>query len=108
LPNRESLVGMMLIVGAGSLGLFPCYYSFTQELSTEHQGKVTGLLGFCAWATSPLHELLGWIIDVTKSYDFVIATAGVWPMLGAAALWFLWDSPGEKRESVVEPIGLGR
>jgi MFS transporter, ACS family, hexuronate transporter len=96
LPNKSALMAMMLFVGAGSLGLFPCYYSFSQELSFEHQGKVTGLLGLCAWATSPLHQLLGWVIDVTKSYDFVIATAGVWPLLGAAALWFLWDSPAEK------------
>jgi ACS family hexuronate transporter-like MFS transporter len=94
LPNKSALMAMMLLVGAGSLGLFPCYYSFSQELSVEHQGKVTGLLGFCAWATSPLHQLLGWVIDVTKSYDFVIATAGIWPLLGAAALWFLWDTPG--------------
>ncbi|MFN8706962.1 MAG: MFS transporter, partial [Planctomyces sp.] len=38
LPLGWSLYGTLLIVAAGSLGLFPCYYSYSQETSEEHMG----------------------------------------------------------------------
>lgn len=91
LPAGWPLLGVLLLAGSGSLGLFPCYYSFSQELSVKHQGKVTGLLGTFAWAmTSPLHSFFGWVIDQTKSYDAGMALAGLCPLAGAAALLFLW------------------
>ncbi len=94
LPAGWGLSAVLLLVGCGSLGLFPCYYTFSQELSVEHQGKVTGLLGAIAWGTtSPLHSFFGWIIDTTGSYDGGMIAAGACPLIGAAALCLLWDSP---------------
>lgn len=94
LPSGWPLLTVLLVVGLGSLGLFPCYYSFSQELSVEHQGKVSGVLGAFAWVTvSPLHWLFGKIIDQTGSYDAGMALSGICPLLGVLFLAFLWDKP---------------
>ena len=95
LPHGGLLLAVLLIVGAGTLGLFPCYYSFTQELSSPNLGKVTGILAFLGWiASSPVHRFFGSYVDRTKSFDFGIALVGLAPLLGLAAMLVLW--PREK------------
>lgn len=90
-PAGPLLLGLLLLVAAGSLGLFPCYYSFTQELSTRHMGKVTGLLGAWAWAvSSPLQPVFGREVDRTGSYDLGIALVGWPPMLALVVMLLLW------------------
>jgi len=85
------LLAVLLFIGAGALALFPCYYSFVQELSSDHVGRLTGLLSMWVWAvTSPLHSLFGWIADTTKSYDLGLVIAGLAPWLGVLAMRFLW------------------
>lgn len=86
----------LYLAGAGLLALFPCFYSFAQDLSTKNMGKVSGLLGTIAWiTTSPLHSYFGHQIDATKSYDTVLASAGVPALIAVAALFLLWgrDEP---------------
>jgi MFS transporter, ACS family, hexuronate transporter len=91
LPSGPLLVGLLLVVAAASLGLFPNYYSFAQEPSRTHQGKVSGGLGTIAWlVSSRMQKLVGHNIDVTKSYATGIMMAGLVPMLGLAALVLLW------------------
>jgi ACS family hexuronate transporter-like MFS transporter len=87
------------VIGAGALALFPCYYSFVQELSAHHLGRLTGLLSMWVWAvTSPLHNLFGWIADTTKSYDAGLVIAGLAPWLGVLAMRWLWGRvPGKRR-----------
>ncbi|MBI2949935.1 MAG: MFS transporter [Verrucomicrobia bacterium] len=93
LPRGWLLLGVLLVVGAGALGLFPCYYSFTQELSTRHQGKVTGLLGTVAWATSsPAQRFFGRLVDQTGSFDAGLALAGWLPLIALVFLWLFWES----------------
>ncbi|MBK8093336.1 MAG: MFS transporter [Verrucomicrobiaceae bacterium] len=88
------LLGVLLIIGAGALALFPCYYSFVQELSPLHVGQVTGLLSMWVWAvTSPLHKFFGWIADKTGSYDEGLVIAGIAPWIGVIAMRFFWDLP---------------
>jgi MFS transporter, ACS family, hexuronate transporter len=89
------LLAVLLLIGAGALALFPCYYSFVQELSSDHVGRLTGLLSMWVWAvTSPLHSLFGWIADTTKSYDIGLVIAGLAPWLGVLAMRFLWRKAG--------------
>lgn len=91
LDRGWGLLGVLLIIGAGALALFPCYYSFVQELSAHHVGRLTGLLSMWVWAvTSPLHQLFGWIADTTKSYDQGLVIAGLAPWLGVIAMRWLW------------------
>ncbi len=85
------LLGLLLLIGAGALALFPCYYSFVQELSPDHVGRLTGILSMGVWAvTSPLHSLFGMVVDHTKSYDTGLVIAGLAPWLGVVAMKFLW------------------
>jgi ACS family hexuronate transporter-like MFS transporter len=92
LPAGWPLLGVLLVVGCGSLGLFPCYYSFSQDLSAKHQGKITGILGASAWvAVSLLHSFYGSKIDASGSYDTGMMLAGLCPLGGTAALLLLWN-----------------
>jgi ACS family hexuronate transporter-like MFS transporter len=92
LPQGWLLLGVLLIIGGGALALFPCYYSFVQEVSATHVGRVTGLLSMWVWAvTSPLHTLFGWIADQTGSYDKGLVIAGLAPWLGVIAMKLLWN-----------------
>jgi ACS family hexuronate transporter-like MFS transporter len=91
LPKGWPLLGLLLLVGAGALGVFPIYHAFTQELSSQHQGKVTGLASVAAWAFSPpAQKFFGRLIDQTGSFDLGLAIAGWLPLVGFLAFWFLW------------------
>lgn len=91
------LLAVLLLIGAGALALFPCYYSFVQELSDRHVGRLTGLLSMWVWAvTSPLHSAFGWLADRTKTYDTGLLIAGLAPWIGVIAMRLLWrknDTP---------------
>lgn len=94
LPKGGLLLAVLLLVGAGALGVFPVYHALTQELSPLHQGKVTGLAGVAAWAfSSPGQTLFGWIIDRTGSFDAGLAVAGALPLAAFLALWLFWEDP---------------
>ena len=85
------LLGVLLVIGAGALALFPCYYSFVQELSDQHVGRLTGLLSMWVWAvTSPMHSFFGMVADRTKSFDTGLVIAGLAPWIGVLAMKLLW------------------
>jgi ACS family hexuronate transporter-like MFS transporter len=91
IPGTWAVVGLLLLIGFGSLGVFPCYYSFSQDLTTRHQGKVTGLLGTCCWlAMFAWQPLIGFTVDRTGSYVIPFMISGMLPMLGWLALVLLW------------------
>ncbi len=85
------LLAVLLCIGAGALALFPCYYSFVQEISSSHVGRLTGLLSMWVWAiTSPLHSFFGMLVDRTKSYDAGLVLAGLAPWIGVIAMKLFW------------------
>src|SRR5262249_53124411 len=91
LPPGPLLLGVLLTVGFGALGLFPNYYSFSQDLTMRHQGKLTGALGCTTWlAMALLHELVGDSIKRTGSCSQGVALAGLVPLLGLVALLGFW------------------
>ena len=88
------LLGVLLVIGFGALGLFPNYYSFSQELTFRHQGKVTGMLGCACWlAMATLQWLVGKSVDETGSYAIGLGVAGVTPLIALAALLLFWKQP---------------
>jgi MFS transporter, ACS family, aldohexuronate transporter len=90
------LLVLLLIAGAGALGVFPIYHSFTQDLSHHHQGKVTGIAGVAAWALSPIAQrLFGRHVDETQSFDQGLAVAGCLPIIAFFLLITAW--PRTKR-----------
>jgi ACS family hexuronate transporter-like MFS transporter len=99
LPHGWPLLGILLLVAAGTLGVFPCYYSFTQELSTTNMGKLTGVLSFLGWMSSPVHKYFGRLIDQTKSFDLGIALVGWAPLAGLVIFLLLWP----KHETLPAP-----
>jgi len=101
LPAGYALLGVLLVIGFGALGLFPIYYSFSQELTVRHQGKLTGALGCINWlAMYLLHEVVGESIKQTGSYAQGMALAGFAPLVGVAALFLLWGKTPVKAESL--------
>ncbi len=96
LPRGPLLLVVLMLIGAGLLGLFPCYYAFAQELSKQHPGKVMGMLGTIAWiAAAPAHEIFGKYLDESGSFSTGMAIAGVLPLGAAAVLWLFWGKDEE-------------
>lgn len=92
LPKGFLLLGTLLIIGAATLGLFPCYYSFSQELNSKHIGKASGVLSAIGWLVSaPTHKWFGRLADQSKSYDLGIMLVGLAPLIGVLAMWLLWS-----------------
>jgi len=90
LDRGPVLLALLLVIAMGALGLYPPYYSFSQDLTVRHQGKVSGTLGFSTWVASALMQpLVGkWLDYSGKNYTPVVAVAGLFPLFGLAALLF--------------------
>jgi ACS family hexuronate transporter-like MFS transporter len=126
------LIGILLVLGFASLGVFPNYYTFTQELSVKHQGKVTGALGFICWAGMfVLHWFVGWSVETSKAryfaealeqglndhdaklqaywqaYQPVVALIGVAPLLAILAVMLLWNVGQSKTGSAATSAADG-
>jgi MFS transporter, ACS family, hexuronate transporter len=86
-------LAVLLLVGAGSLGMFPIYYSLSQELSTRSQGRITGSLSAITWlVTAAMHEVIGRVIDHTHSHTTIMTAVALLPFAGWLTLWHVWDS----------------
>jgi ACS family hexuronate transporter-like MFS transporter len=98
LPPGPLLLALLLLIGFATLGLFPAYYSFSQELTVRHQGKLTGALGCICWMSMALmQEVVGIVVGRTGSYREGVAAAGLLPLLGVAALVLLWGQTPQPR-----------
>ncbi len=91
------LLAMLLAAGAGALGVFPIYHAFTQDISAEHQGKITGIAGVAAWILpAKAQQLFGALADHLGSFDRGLALAACLPLLAVAPLWFFWNDTPSK------------
>jgi ACS family hexuronate transporter-like MFS transporter len=97
LPKGPALLVVLLVIGFATLGLFPNYYSFTQELTARHQGRLTGTLGCINWlAVAGVQALVGVLVEKTGSHTVGMLIAGTAPLAGALALLLLWKEPAPK------------
>lgn len=94
-PNGRGLTVVVLLFAFASLGLFPTYYAFSQEISGKHQGKVSGTLGLCAHMSLSLvvYPVEGLLVKETGSYDLILGAAGVFPLLALGFMWWVWPAP---------------
>jgi ACS family hexuronate transporter-like MFS transporter len=92
LGRGPALVTLLLMVAFGSLGLFPIYYSFTQELSAVHQGKVTGSLSFLIWMSMAAFQSGAGRLIEWNGYVHMLMVVGVLPLVGLAVLLALWPT----------------
>lgn len=98
LPAGPGMLAVLLLIAAGALGLFPIYYSLTQELSSRHQGKVTGSLGCVAWLSSALmHSQVGRWVDRTGTYTPVLFASGLLPLAAFVLLLLFWGNAPKQR-----------
>ena len=111
LPAGRTLEMFLLLLGFGSLGVFPIYYSQCQEFPARWQGRVSGILGSLTWVTVFMLQIaMGTWVSSTKAsflaselavglepaeaaraaaahaYTLGFALAGLPPLLGFAAL----------------------
>ena len=91
LPKGWLLLGVLLIIAGASLGVFPIAYAYKQDISREHMGKITGLVGAAAWLTSsPMQKVFGWLRDTTGNFQIGLAVVGWLPLIALALLAFYW------------------
>ena len=91
LPRGPMLFGVLGLMAAGSLGVFPLYHAFTQDLPGSRQGMVTGMAGVAGWMTPAMaHEGLGRLKMMTGSYDAGLAVAGLLPCVALGLLAWAW------------------
>lgn len=101
LGKGAPLLVVLSLVAAGTLGVFPLYHAFTQDLPGEHQGKITGIAGVAGWVVPALAQrLFGMLADRTGSFDAGLAVAGLLPFVALGLLVSLWKSPVAPRGTV--------
>jgi ACS family hexuronate transporter-like MFS transporter len=84
-------VALIVVAGAGILGLHPIYYALGQELPARHMAFLSGLLAAAAWfVVGAVQEAMGAHIKATGSYDTGFFIAGLAPLAGLVALLVLW------------------
>jgi ACS family hexuronate transporter-like MFS transporter len=84
-------VVLIILAGAGILGLHPCYYALAQELPTRHMAFLSGLLAAAGWfVVGEVQKAMGQHIQTTGSYAVGFVLAGLAPVAGLLALLLLW------------------
>jgi ACS family hexuronate transporter-like MFS transporter len=92
----------LVLMGAGSLGAHPQYYSLAQELPPRHMGVLSGILSASSWvAVGRMQGAMGDYIKQTGSYDLPLIVTGLAPLAGVAAMvsWVAFTS-AKKRVAV--------
>lgn len=89
------LVPVLMLVGAGILGLHPIYYALAQELPAKHMGVLSGLLAAMTWVSvGTAQGMIGAHIKATGDYTPGFVVAGLAPLAALLVMALLWKSPG--------------
>lgn len=84
-------VGLIVLAGAGILGLHPLYYALAQELPGKHMALLSGLLAAVGWfVVGEMQTRMGAHIQATGRYELGFAVAGLAPLGGLVVLLVLW------------------
>lgn len=94
MPNGPIRLVALAIAGAGALGMFPLYYSFSQDVTKHHMGKVVAITGICAWSI-PTQSMFGALYDRFQTYDYGLMITGALPLIGCAAILLFWPNVDE-------------
>lgn len=98
-PLQFAMLGILLLSGAGALAIFPIYYSFAQDVSPRHPGKVTSVAGMGGWLVSSYAQpWFGWLKERTGNYDIGLFIISILPILPLIAIYFFWPSDRESPE----------
>ena len=85
------LVPVLMLAGAGILGLHPVYYALAQELPAKHMGLLSGVLAAMTWVTvGTAQGAIGAHIKATGSYAPGFVLAGLAPLAALAVMVVLW------------------
>lgn len=98
-PHTALLMTVLMIAGAGALGVFPIYHAFTQDISGSRQGRITGIASVAAWILPAFAQRgFGWLADTTGSFHAGFVIVAFLPLLAAAILALGWgkDSPSTR------------
>jgi ACS family hexuronate transporter-like MFS transporter len=86
-----TLVPVLMLVGAGILGLHPVYYALAQDLPAKHMGLLSGLLAAMTWVVvGTVQGEIGAHIKATGDYTPGFVAAGLAPLAGLVAMLILW------------------
>jgi ACS family hexuronate transporter-like MFS transporter len=89
--SGPAMVALLLVAGAGILGLHPLYYALAQELPARWLGVTSGVLAAGGWVAAGFFQgEIGAHIEATKGYDTGLVIAGLAPAVGLVALALLW------------------
>lgn len=89
------MLAILLVSGAGALAIFPIYYSFAQDVSPLHQGKVTSVSATGGWlASSYAQPWFGWLKEQTGNYDIGLFLISILPIFPLVALYLFWPEDG--------------
>jgi ACS family hexuronate transporter-like MFS transporter len=90
-PAGPGLIALLLLTGFCGLAVFPIYYSFSQDLSGRHQGKVSGTFGFTTWMVSGnMQGQIGSHIKTTQSYTEPMIAVSLAPLVALLVLLLVW------------------
>ncbi|MDW8198343.1 MAG: MFS transporter [Gemmataceae bacterium] len=85
------LVPVLMLVGAGILGLHPIYYALAQDLPPRSMGLLSGVLAALAWlAVGTAQAEIGAYIRATDDYTPGFVVAGGAPLAAFVAIGLLW------------------
>jgi len=90
-PGPRGTTLALLLVGFAGLGLFPTYFAMSQDLSQQHQGKVTGTLGCInALYLAIMFSVQKEVAATTQNYSLLIALSGIPAVLASIILLMYW------------------